>query len=254
MPNWLDRSFTALAAIAMTAGCGQQDTVQVADKAAAKNQLAAQAAARTACAANGKLPLSGLCREFAASLMQQPTGPATTPPEGCEWTPAEVAISPSQIVLYRAARCQSRSAKLAFVPGVPLASLTLAVSPYEAPAGPADVVVRLTKAEDRDAILKVSRAFVTDPRERARCQVRPAGIDEWPSDALVIDEVPPPPADGVRSACGELGLDEDAQTFWRISQGLGWFFQLGQDSPIVDPRSFTVIDRTAEGIWQRRQN
>jgi hypothetical protein len=109
----------------------------------------------------------------------------------------------------------------------------------------------MVPAANEAALLETARAAVEDPAERARCRLRPAAIEGWPGDALVVDEVPPPPADGVRTACGAYGLDEDSQTFWRLSQGQGWFFQLGQESPVVDPGSFTLVARGRDHRWVR---
>lgn len=70
----------------------------------------------------------------------------------------------------------------------------------------------------------------------------------------MVDEVPAPLADGIRSACGEFGLDEGAQTFWRLAQGTGWYFRLGQESPVIDVGSFTLVKRDPAGKWVQAAN
>jgi hypothetical protein len=247
-------TFSALGlALAMTASCGQPNAEAAAG--AQANSVApavAVAAPAPACApGDAKLPVTGLCQAQATALLLAASGAQATAPEGCSWSVEEAAMTDRTALLYRGARCKERSTKLKFVPGTPLGRFLILASPYEdAPADDAPLA-SLTLAENPAALLGIVRAQVKDPAERARCQLRPAAIEGWPADAQVVDEVPPPPADGVRSACGPLGLDEDSQTFWRLSQNRAWFFELGQESAIVDPGSFTIVNKDKSGAWLR---
>jgi hypothetical protein len=213
-------------------------------------EAAAAATKPSACApGDARLKTTGLCQAEAAALLLAAPGPAATPPDGCAWTIEEAAMPGGAALLYRGARCQARTTRLSFVPGTPTGRLDIAAWPYE----PAETgtLARIVPAANEAALLETARAAVDDPAERARCRLRPAASEGWPGDALVVDEVPPPPGDGVRAACGRFGLDEDSQTFWRLSQGHGWFFQLGQESPVVDPGSFTLVARNRDGRWVR---
>jgi hypothetical protein len=46
--------------------------------------------------------------------------------------------------------------------------------------------------------------------------------------------------EGIRTACGPFGLDQDSQRFWRIIGDRAWFFDLGQDDAPIDPGSLTI--------------
>jgi hypothetical protein len=251
--TWHGRSVAVLIALFMATGCGQQTDAIKADKPVDRSTAKLSHVETAACASSAvKLPLTQLCPEAATALMQIPPGSAAAAPEGCRWTPGEVALSSQEALLYQAARCGSRTAKLAYHPDKPLARFTLTASPYEEPVDSTDVIARMTTAGSQADLLRIARGFIGNAGERARCQVRRAEMEGWPKDALVIDEVPAPPADGVRSACGELGLDEDAQTFWRLSQGRAWFFHLGQEVPVVDAGSFTLVCKDGNDHWRRQ--
>jgi hypothetical protein len=251
--TWHGRSAAVLIALFMATGCDRQTDAIEADKPVDRSTLGLSHVETAPCARSApKLSLTQLCPEAATALMQIPPGSAAAAPEGCRWTPGEVALSSQEALLYQAARCGSRFAKLAYHPDKPFVRFTLTASPYEEPIDSMDVIARMTPAGSQEDLLRIARGFVGDTDERARCQVRRAEMEGWPKDALVIDEVPAPPADGVRSACGELGLDEDAQTFWRLSQGRAWFFQLGQEVPVVDARSFTLVHKDGNDHWRRQ--
>jgi hypothetical protein len=57
------------------------------------------------------------------------------------------------------------------------------------------------------------------------------------------------PKDEPAAVCGDHGLNEDETRYWRIKQGLAWFFQLGPLEPDFDPASVTVIAKTTDGAW-----
>jgi hypothetical protein len=98
-----------------------------------------------------------------------------------------------------------------------------------------------------------ARAATTSPREADGCTARPARIEGWPGDAILVDvstaEAAKAPADEPRTACGPLGLNQGEQAFWRAGQGYGWFFSMGQDAFEIDPGSLTVIAKGADGRW-----
>jgi hypothetical protein len=253
-------SVSAIALIALSSsGCNRPSGNQAAGtnqaNAAAATPAAANqtAAAAPACAPNSvKLPVTGLCQEQAAALLlaaQQPEAAG----DGCSWVVNEVKVLDGGALLYRALRCNGRTATLEFVPSAQMGSFDLGVSPWSAEAS-RETVIRMASVEGGDAnakILETARRLIDNPAERARCQVRRLNIESSPTDALVVDEVPAPPEDGVRSACGEFGYDGGAQSFWRVSQGIAWFFRLGNDSPPIDPASVTLLNRSPAGQWVR---
>ncbi|RYY24978.1 MAG: hypothetical protein EOP62_15100 [Sphingomonadales bacterium] len=237
----MNRAILLLLAAAATTGCN--------GKPAESNTPANVSAAAPACApGSATLPVTGLCEPQAAALL---LGSPGTAPDDCTWVVAE-AKTPGGALLYRAAKCAAGTAKLDFVPGARMASFDLVASPYGAEVERETIAQMLDGTGGKDAILAEARHRTDEAAEAARCQVRPAAMEGWPADALVVDEVPQPSdADGIRSACGEFGLDQGAQTFWRLSQNTAWFFRLGQESPVVDAVSFTLVNQDASGKWVR---
>jgi hypothetical protein len=207
------------------------------------------------CSRSGPLlPVTRLCQEQAAALLVAASGPEAESADGCVWVVNEARILDGGALLYRALRCNGRTAQLEFVAGARAASFDLVKSPWGQQEQPHTVAI-MFDAEGQDAkavILAVARRAIEDPAESARCRVRRLDGDvAAPADALVVDEVPIPPEDGVRSACGEFGFDGGAQTFWRVSQNTAWFFSLGNDTAPVDAESFTLVRRDAAGRWVR---
>ena len=86
--------------------------------------------------------------------------------------------------------------------------------------------------------------------EAARCQIRPPR-ETWTADAFVVDEAPAKAEDDDRSTCGAFGVYGGTTEFWRLSQGKGWFFRFGEETPIVDAESVTLVKRHAAGKWVR---
>ena len=249
----------AAVAVVSLSACGQstktaQNTVQTNNvQAASASPTANQAAALPACAPGGEtLPVTGLCQERAAALLLSAGGSQEQASDGCTWVVNEAKILDNGALLYRALRCNGRTAKLEFLPGARAASFELAESPWGPQPRRETVAAQFDAGNDANAtILEVARRVIEDPAEKARCQVRRLAIESSPADALVVDEVPAPPEDGVRSACGEFGYDGGAQTYWRVSQGSAWFFTLGNDSAPVDAASFTLLSKGADGQWVR---
>jgi hypothetical protein len=95
--------------------------------------------------------------------------------------------------------------------------------------------------------------------ERGRCIVRPypesAEITNkaWPN----LYEIAPNPAymaeilarNEPAAACGEQGWTNDGIQFWELRDGEAWFWELGQEAPLYDPRSFTMLRKGADSSW-----
>lgn len=245
---------TACAALAVSAMFSTTGCATAGGGGAATTQAGA-AAESPACSPRASvLPVTRLCQAQAAALIVAAAGPEAVSADGCEWVVNEAKILDKGALLYRALRCKGGTAQLAFVPGARAASFDLVRSPWGRQEG-ANTVAIMFDAGGQDAkavILEAARRVIDDPAEGARCQVRRLDGDvAAPVDALVVDEVPIPPADGIRSACGGFGYDGGAQTFWRVSQDVAWFFTLGNDAAPVDAESFTLIRRDETGRWVR---
>ncbi len=232
------------------AGCGG-GADPVAHPGNSAEVAATPAAAKPCLPADPALSATGLCAPAATALLLSAPGTPPTAPEGCSWIVSDAQITNDTALLYRAARCKGGTARLNYAAGQPLARFVLATSAYGDTPDPNEPLAWMMPAADAAAVSAFVRASIQDPAERARCSARPATMEGWPADALVVDEAPIHPTDGIRSACGEYGLDEGAQTFWRVAQGNGWYFRLGQESPVVDAGSFTLVKRDATGAWVR---
>jgi len=199
------------------------------------------------------LKLTKLCQQQANALLLG-GGADEAPPEGCTWTVNEAQVLDNAALLYRALRCGNRTTQLEFTPGARAGSFDMVSSPFGELEEPETIAKMFAAAgpDPRSAILEAALRAIDDPAERSRCKVRLLNGDvASPPDALVVDEVPTPPSDEVRSACGEFGFDGGSQAYWRLSQEVAWFFSLGNDTPPVDAQSFTLISRDGAGRWVR---
>jgi len=198
-----------------------------------------------------RLPITNMCQPKALKMLNS-AGGKDEPWEGCKWVVQESEFA-GDVVLYRAMNCGGKTTKLAFAGGAQMAELSIEESAIGMPHG--QVLVRVASSDPANPtanVQSIARGAVDNPSEAARCFVRPAGIDSWPDDALVVD-LPPEeaakiPEDGPRTACGPYGLDEDSSRFWRVFQGFSWFFDLGQEVEL-DAGSFTLLTKDATGKW-----
>lgn len=206
----------------------------------------------------GRLPITGICAGRAVNYLNTAGGKPPEAPEGCEWVVQETRFADS-VLLYRATKCGRKTTRLAFAGGAGMAELSYDAAAYgdAENALKGQVLVRVASMDPADKtanVLWTARGSIDDPAEKAACRVRNAGIDGWPDDALVVDNLSASEAaaianEGPRTACGPFGLDEDSSTFWRVFQEQSWFFQLGQDAWQIDPGSFTLLRQGKEGEW-----
>ncbi|ESQ92741.1 hypothetical protein ABAC460_02610 [Asticcacaulis sp. AC460] len=183
-----------------------------------------------------KLPESGLCYNKAIYLLQFDSGSRPNAPDGCTWTLNETALPQGEYLLYLAALCDNKATKLDYGNG----TLRYRDFPDSTP-----VTIIPATPDGHTAILDYAKAKITDPKEAARCKVRRAAIDSFPADALEVDEMTIGESEkiateGIRTACGPFGLDQDSQRYWRIISDHALFFDLGQDSAPFDPGSLTI--------------
>ncbi|MEJ0059111.1 MAG: hypothetical protein WDM79_05865 [Terricaulis sp.] len=228
----------------MAAGCGPKPD--------------ANTAGVEACPDDGpRLPETGICEGRAVAYLNVAEG-ARTPalPDGCEWAVNE-AVFADQALLYRAARCNGVTTKLSASPGAHQVEVKWETSAVFDASDSEQVLIHLFTSGPPNPQFALTDSMSALPAaERSSCEVRPAGIEGWPADALVIAPNAAArarlPNDGPISACGPMGLDEDSQRYWRISQGYAWFFDLGQEEPDFDPGSVTVLVRDADGSWSAK--
>jgi hypothetical protein len=235
----------ALSVAALCAACSRET---------ASTSVAPSIAASTCPDDGPRLPGTGVCQGRAFAYLDDNMG-ARDPslPPDCSWTINETMLPGDEALLYRAMTCKGVTTKLAYAGGAHHASISYETSAVFGDGGKGHDLIQLFGTEpDPQGALKAEIAALPKA-ERANCEIHPAGIDGWPSDALVIGPTKPARAkisdDGPISACGKYGVDEDATTYWRVKQGFAWFFDLGQDDTDFDPASITVIAKGADGSW-----
>lgn len=222
-------------------------------------EAAETAAGDPSCPDDGpRLPGTGLCQGRAINYLDPGLTLITEAPEGCDWVMQETMFAgPDQAILYRALSCNGVTTKLDFRGGAQSSALGYETSAlFTVDEATKDVeLVRIFGDGDRDPKTVIDWLKTDIPEaERATCELRPAGIDGWPTDAMVIAPTAEArvklPADEPIQACGMYGLDEDSQTFWRFFQGYAWYFQLGQDISDIDPASLTLMRKVGDG-WEQ---
>ncbi|AMO71128.1 hypothetical protein AZE99_04010 [Sphingorhabdus sp. M41] len=202
------------------------------------------------------LPMTGICEGRATNYLNIVDGDAPQLPDNCHWSVNETAVA-DQLLLYLAATCDGKKAELGFAGGAHFAELNLAWSAVANESLEDTVLIRIGSAEPGrpyQNILFYAQDAMDDSAAAEQCMVRPAGVDGWPADAMVIDvspeEAAKAPSDEPRTACGMFGLDQDNSSYWRVFQGYSWWFQLSQDAyQDIDPRSLTLVQPDGTGGW-----
>lgn len=175
------------------------------------------------------------------------------PAAQCSWTMQDVGIGDGgEAVVYRAMTCNGVTTAFEYAGGAHSASLNYRTSALGHPSGAEAVrIFTADAANSRQALESLIAALPA--AERARCEVQPANIAGWPSDALVIGynaaAARTLPTDQPNAVCGDYGRDDNAAKFWLIRDGYAFFFNLGQDGVDFEPNSFTVFRRNPEGVW-----
>jgi hypothetical protein len=111
---------------------------------------------------------------------------------------------------------------------------------------------------DGMAFLEARRASLP-AWERDRCVVRPYQSADFtrPNKWDNLYEIAPSPAYAAEieargapaSACGEQGWSKDGGRYWELRAGEAWFWDTGEEAPLYDPRSFTILHQRGEGSW-----
>lgn len=236
-------------------GSGEAPASQAAaDASAAPSQSASLAAAPgDKCADGGEtLALTGFCKTRAVNYLQMDSSASPSAPDGCEWQVAETELPGGDVLLYRALKCGKKQTRIEFSGGAHRGELQLVESAMEGKLSEPRPIVYFYVA-DGDAAKAVTaraRESIQAKAEAAKCNARPAKVDGWPKDAMVVDN-------GERSAdgdpvavCGDLGYFDEANRFWRVVQGYAWFFDFGQDLVEIDPGSITLMSQGENGEYR----
>lgn len=249
------------ALLAATAGCGKapvadNDSANASHDRSDSDLSTANGAKAEGCPDDGaRLALTGLCQGRAAAYLNGSEGPSPQAPDGCAWQVTETEMAGGDVLLYRALKCGSKAAKLEFAGGAERAEMQLVESAMEGKLEQPRPVAFLYVAEGdpAGAVTRRARSLIADSKEAAKCTARPARVDHWPKDAMVVDTDPrgSTSADGAPVAvCGDGGYFDEATRYWRVSQGYAWLFDFGQDLVEIDPASLTLMARSDEdGQW-----
>lgn len=103
----------------------------------------------------------------------------------------------------------------------------------------------LTLVEGKPAPFEAASALALaglPAKQAKRCELRTPEVEGYPIDALVFDL---PPREARKAAaldapCGPYGRSARTDSYWRLFDGIGVFYQFGDDQPEFDPASLTV--------------
>jgi hypothetical protein len=226
-------------------------TAEATPNAQAENATPASTTAE-ACPNNGpRLPLSGVCQSGGESSLKLSEGPRPEPRKGCEWVLNEAAM-PNEVLLYLASKCQDKTATLEFSGGARAAEVSIVSSSMagDLAEGKRIMIARVYSADGANpqaSVLGRVRDGIEDEAQRAKCVVGPAKRDDWPGDAIVVDDPTAnrPAGQLVTSLCGPYGYSTDSSAFWRVLGNFAWYFDMGQSFWEVDPGSFTIVKAAA---------
>lgn len=241
----------SLAAAMMLAVCACSDAAQSGVIGDTANDNTSAAAS---CPDDGpRLPGTGLCAGRATNYLNVDSA-SFEAPDGCQWQVGEAEMPGGEYLLYHGLKCGVLATRLRFSAGARRAVIELTHSAFDAPLEEPIELISVYTAEGDPKAAVLMRAGEDQADAVKGCEVRSAGTDTWPSDALVVDNpaeaAKADPEDGPRTACGTLGLDEDSMSYWRVFQGYAWHFNLGQDALEIDPGSLTVLRQNAAGDWE----
>lgn len=220
----------------------------------------AKSADASSCADDGgRLALTNLCEGRSVNYLNMETSTSPEADDGCEWKVMETQVV-EDVLLYRGLKCGERETKLEFSGGAERAELRLVSSAFSGKIDDAAidetspmVYIYTIEGDALKGVTERAISAIETKAEAAGCGAKFAKLDYWPSDAIVVD-IPAAQAakeadDGPRTACGPLGLDQDSTAFWRVGQGFGYYFNMGQDAFEIDPGSFTMMTKGPDGNW-----
>lgn len=230
------------------------------DAAAEDKASTSESADAASCADDGgRLALTNLCEGRSINYLNMETSASPEPAEGCEWKVMETQVV-EDVLLYRGLKCGEFETQLEFSGGAERAELRLVSSAYSGKIDDAAieesspmVYIYTIEGDALKGVTERAISAIETKAEAAGCAAKFAKEEYWPSDAIVVD-IPAAQAakeadDGPRVACGPLGLDQDSTSFWRVGQGFGYYFNMGQDAFEIDPGSFTMMTKGPDGTW-----
>lgn len=202
----------------------------------------------------GRLELTGLCNGRAVAYLNAVDGFSAEAPDGCAWQVSETELAGGDVLLYRGLKCGANETKLEFSANASRGELNLVSSAMQGKLDEPLTVISMYVAEGDPAAAVTFRAREMNPdrAEAAKCAARPARVDYWPRDAMVVDTDPKgstTPDGSPVVVCGDGGYIDEATRFWRVVQGYAFLFDFGQDMVEVDPGSLTLMAQGEDGQY-----
>jgi hypothetical protein len=204
------------------------------------------------------LPISGECDTGLPALYRDMDATAPLAFAKCVWKTFEAQVNQTEALRFRVQDC-------AFDPeGKPVAisakngSLSISKEKDGRVEQARFLQTYDLHGADAMAFLENRRAALAQ-EERDRCIIRPYQATDFTNEKRWANlyEIAPNAAymreiearDGNASACGEEGWSNTGAQFWELRDGEAWFWDIDQEAPMYDPRSFTVLHKHGEGSW-----
>ncbi|NVO27520.1 hypothetical protein HJ526_08830 [Donghicola sp. C2-DW-16] len=204
----------------------------------------------TGCPDDGpRLPGSNICQGRAANyLAAYPDQPPFAPDgQDCRWAVRQAELPGDRYLLYLAAQCGSKTAKLEFSGGNHRSDLMLVNSVYEMPE---DSVAEIYAAHGAgaNAILQRAAEWSEDPAEMAGCKLIRQSRDplKYQVDNMGLAQS----SDGPRASCGPRGYDGDSPNYWTVFGDEVWYIRpsIEMAEDIFMP-SLTVLSKGFSGEY-----
>ena len=203
------------------------------------------------------LPVSRVCDTGMPSLYSDMDQSAPLAFAKCMWKTFETQLSAEEALRFRLQDCSSQ-------PEMPVISVsennrTLSMKLGDRANDRPFLTTYELDGADAIAFLEKRRKALP-ASERDRCIIRPYQATDFTArkDWKNLYEIAPN-ADYMAeieargepvSACGDDGWSNDGVQFWELRDGEAWFWELGQEAPLYDPRSFTILQKhNSAGSW-----
>ncbi|MEY8880904.1 hypothetical protein [Donghicola sp. XS_ASV15] len=195
---------------------------------------------------------SGVCQGRAVNYLSRypEEPPFALPGQSCRWVLREAALpGGDRFLLYFAAQCDQKTAKLDVSASNRFAELTVSESAYDIPPR---VLAEIYASHGKGAsgILQRAKEWSQTPAEMSGCFVVQTGTDPV---QYQVDNVSPAQSkammnDGPRGACGPRGLDQDSPSFWTVIGDELWYLTPSHEAyKDIHVPSLTVLTQDGSG-------
>jgi len=186
------------------------------------------------CGPAGRLPVSGLCRDEVATLMQE-ASPVLAIEQSCHWEAQELALMKQDVLLYRGLTCDGVTTELAHGADALASSVVYTSSVFEHDKNHLPLWVFGDGSNEFTAKAVSDRLILTLPEaSRSACALL-SSDDGFQIQAAQSDT----PVD-----CGRFGARPAFDQVWRDVNGYAVFYSMDPKAQDIDPTSFIVVTPT----------